>query len=384
MKSITFLMHNIYAMGGTVKSVTQLANTLAEKGHAVTIISVFRGSKQPYFELDPRIQIRNLTDYRPDPRNFKDIFINRLHKYTGFSKTKWLSSHEPGLSQFNHHVEKKIIKAIRSTNTDVLVGTRASYNILISKHGAVNIEKVGMEHMNLGAYPVEYRKEIVNAYQDLDRITTLTSSDQKRYQRYVKTPVYIVPNILDEPTLNLAKAQRIVAAGRLEYEKGFDLLIESIRVIQQSMRQLNYTLSIYGEGTEREHLQQLIDQYELNDCITLHPHTRQLAEKLAQSEMTIVPSRNEGFGMVILEAMNQGSIVISFDQNTGPESIIDNNINGYLVEHGNSEALGYKIRRLMNQELKNNPIIDEARKTVDLYKPEQVYQAFRTAINDKS
>lgn len=110
MKSITFLMHNIYAMGGTVKSVTQLANTLAEKGHAVTIISVFRGSKQPYFELDPRIQIRNLTDYRPDPRNFKDIFINRLHKYTGFSKTKWLSSHEPGLSQFNHHVEKKSLK----------------------------------------------------------------------------------------------------------------------------------------------------------------------------------------------------------------------------------------------------------------------------------
>ena len=50
MKSFTFFMHNIYAMGGTVKSVTQLANTLAEKGHPVTIISVFRGADSPYFE----------------------------------------------------------------------------------------------------------------------------------------------------------------------------------------------------------------------------------------------------------------------------------------------------------------------------------------------
>ena len=60
MKSFTFFMHNIYAMGGTVKSVTQLANTLAEKGHPVTIISVFRGADSPYFELHSAIKILEL------------------------------------------------------------------------------------------------------------------------------------------------------------------------------------------------------------------------------------------------------------------------------------------------------------------------------------
>ena len=49
MKSFTFFMHNIYAMGGTVKSISQLANTLSKKGHSVTIISVFRGAQSPYF-----------------------------------------------------------------------------------------------------------------------------------------------------------------------------------------------------------------------------------------------------------------------------------------------------------------------------------------------
>ena len=57
-------MHNIYAMGGTVKSVTQLANTLAEKGHPVTIISVFRGADSPYFELHSAIKVKVLVDYR--------------------------------------------------------------------------------------------------------------------------------------------------------------------------------------------------------------------------------------------------------------------------------------------------------------------------------
>ena len=62
MKSITFLMHNIFAMGGTVKAVTQLANVLADKGHDVEIISVFKGSKSPYFKLHNNIKVTSLID----------------------------------------------------------------------------------------------------------------------------------------------------------------------------------------------------------------------------------------------------------------------------------------------------------------------------------
>ena len=60
MKSFTLFMHNIYAMGGTVKSVTQLANTLAQKGHPVTIISVFRGAETPYFNCIKILRLKYL------------------------------------------------------------------------------------------------------------------------------------------------------------------------------------------------------------------------------------------------------------------------------------------------------------------------------------
>ena len=98
-------MHNIYAMGGTVKSVTQLANTLAEKGHPVTIISVFRGTDSPYFELHSAIKVKVLVDYRLKLKNTRAITANRI-KNIPLLNTKVISQFEPGKSQFSSYVEK--------------------------------------------------------------------------------------------------------------------------------------------------------------------------------------------------------------------------------------------------------------------------------------
>ena len=203
MKSFTLFMHNIYAMGGTVKSVTQLANTLAQKGHPVTIISVFRGAETPYFQLHKDIKIKVLVDYRFKPKNLKAIVANRVKTYTPFLKTKHISQHEPGLNQFSSYVEKKIIKAIKNVSTDVLVGTRASFNILISKYAKTEVSTIGMEHMNFEAHPEQYQREIIAAYRNLNKITTLTEVDRKRYQSQIKTPVYVVPNMITEKKLSL-------------------------------------------------------------------------------------------------------------------------------------------------------------------------------------
>ena len=84
--------------------------------------------------------------------------------------------------------------------------------------------------------------------------------------------------------------------------------------------------------------------------------------------------------MVILEAMNQSSIVISFDGIAGPDSIIKNNINGYLVEHGDIKALAFKIQRLLNQEFKYNTIIKHGYETVEQYSPDAIYTRFSTML----
>lgn len=382
MKSITFFTHNIYAMGGTVKSISQLANVLAQKGHNVKIISVFKGSNEPYFELHPNIEITALTNYQLHPSNVKDIFYNRLRKFTPFNKPRVLSQHEPGLYQFSSYVENKMIRSIKSVDTDVLIGTRASFNIFITQHAPTNVEKIGMEHMNFDAHPTAYQDQIVKAYRHLDKITTLTSNDKKRYESVIDTPAYVVPNVLNEGRQSLSKRNLIIAAGRLEYEKGFDLLIDSINNIQNVMREQNYKLAIYGEGQERTHLQQQIEQFNLADIISLNPTTKSLSSKLAESKYTVIPSRNEGFGMVILEAMNQGSVVVSFDDIVGPTSIIDNEQNGYLVTQGDVMALSNKLQALFANDDNNADIVENGYKTVKAYEPNAVYTQFLTMLND--
>ncbi|GEQ00411.1 glycosyltransferase family 4 protein [Staphylococcus arlettae] len=380
MQSITFFMHNIFAMGGTVKSISELANVLANKGHPVTIISVFKSKEMPYFELHPDIKIQTLIDYTHIRSNLKSAIFNRVRKYTKFLKPKVLSRHEPGLNQFSSYIERKMIHAIKTVDCDVLIGTRASFNILIAQHGPYDVTKVGMEHMNFDAHPTAYQQEIIEAYRSLDKITTLTSVDQQRYQNVVQTPVFVVPNVLNEQRLDLPKDKIILAAGRLEYEKGFDLLINSIQIIQDVIRQFNYRVHIYGSGQQRKQLEQLISQHQLDDIVSIFDTTQSLSTKLAESELTIIPSRNEGFGMVILEAMNQSSIVISFDGIAGPDSIIKNNINGYLVEHGDIKALAFKIQRLLNQEFKYNTIIKHGYETVEQYSPDAIYTRFSTML----
>lgn len=90
-----------------------------------------------------------------------------------------------------------MIKAIKNVSSDVLIGTRASFNILISKYAKTHITKIGMEHMNFDAHPEQYQREIIAAYRNLNKVTTLTESDQK-YQSRLKTPVYVVPNMVTE------------------------------------------------------------------------------------------------------------------------------------------------------------------------------------------
>ncbi|UXR78089.1 MULTISPECIES: glycosyltransferase family 4 protein [unclassified Staphylococcus] len=383
MKSVTFLMHNIYAMGGTVKTISNLANELARQGHPVKIISIFQSKKQPYFELDSRVEVVSLVDYQLKIRNVIPLFANRIRKFTPLLKPKKLSKHEPGYTQFSSYVERKLIRAIQQDTSDVFVGTRASFNILLARYGQKKQYRIGMEHMNLTAHTEDFRKEILRSYTQLDAVTTLTSKDQALYQQALpETPIFIVTNMLAEKRHHMMKKNQIIAAGRFSYEKGFDLLIEAIYHIQEELREEGYTVHIFGDGTEKEALTQTINYMRLQDIVFLRPTTQQLSTHMAESKITCIPSRNEGFGLTILEAMNQGSIIVSFDENVGPSSLIQHGHNGFLVPYGNVEKLSLQlldiIQKLHGQHLKQ--IKAAGYETVAAHAPEKIYEQFNNML----
>ncbi|UXS29712.1 glycosyltransferase family 4 protein [Staphylococcus delphini] len=383
MKSITFLMHNIFAVGGTVKTITNLANQLVHQGHQVTIISIFKSKQQPYFELDSRVTVKSLVHYQLGLRNLIPLAANRIRKFTPLLKPKYLTPYEPGFRQYSSYIEKKMIRAIQNDTSDIFVGTRASHNLLIARFAKSHQLTIGMEHMNLDAHRQELKEEILTYYPHLNAITTLTEADKQRYTQYLDAPIFVVPNMIDEKRHHIMKKNQIITAGRFEYEKGFDLLIQAVYEIQEDLRDFGYTVSIFGDGSEKEALQQQINFLRLQDLVFLRPTTQHLSTYIAESKITCIPSRNEGFGMTILEAMNQGSIVVSFDGNTGPKSLIQHSRNGFLVPHLQTSALAMQLLEIVEYGHSKylNPIIQSGYQTVEQYQPEAIYNQFRTAMD---
>lgn len=384
MKSFTFLVHNIYHMGGTTKSISNLANKLSEKGHAVKILSVFKASDEPYFKLHENIEIQPIIEYNKTIKGLKNIFVNRINKYTPFLIPKIIHPSEPGLHQFSSHIEQQIVKAIQNVNTDIIVGTRASYNILVSKYASQSVFKIGMEHMYLHAHDEQYQKDILKTYERLDLVTTLTKEDQQDYQQgLTHTQVIIVPNILNEIQYDVEKHNTIVAAGRFEREKGFDLLLDSINLIQDTMRKHQFQLELYGDGQEKDQYHQLINQYNIQDIVKLKPTTNALSKVLAESKITAIPSRVEGFGLVILEAMYQRNVVISYKGCYGPEFLIENQINGYLVDYQDAKQYGkqlaYVIENYHHHDVQN--VIQKGLERSNDFDGDVIYEQFINDLN---
>ena len=134
---------------------------------------------------------------------------------------------------------------------------------------------------------------------------------------------------------------QIISLGRLMHQKGFDVLIESINLLKDKYPKLN--LTIFGEGPERGKLEKIIYKNKLEKFISLPGKTHYPYAALAQADLFICSSRFEGFSNSLLEAMALGVQSISVDSPGSAREIIQNKINGYLVESLSKEKIAKQI-----------------------------------------
>lgn len=127
--------------------------------------------------------------------------------------------------------------------------------------------------------------------------------------------------------------KRAMAMGRLDPQKGFDLLIEAWREVAQSHP--DWKLDIYGKGAEKDILQGMIERYNLSDKVTLCGTTDNPASEFANHSVFVLSSRYEGQPLVLLEAASCGMACVAFDCPYGPSDIIENEISGLLVPYAN-------------------------------------------------
>lgn len=186
--------------------------------------------------------------------------------------------------------------------------------------------------------------------------------------------IKVIPNAAKSISNNYSSCQskRVIAVGRLDYQKSFDRLIEAWALVQQTDKYSDWHLDIFGQGEWQEMLQQMIDERGLQDRVTLNKPTKDIAKEYASSSMLVMSSHYEGFPMVMIEAMACGLPVVTFDYKCGPRDIIDHEINGLLVKDGDIEGLAQALMRLMNDDDLRQKMGEKARLVVDRFSEEKV------------
>lgn len=138
------------------------------------------------------------------------------------------------------------------------------------------------------------------------------------------------------PWLRDKSVPTFVAMGRLEHQKGFDVLIDAF---SRAKKRTDARLIIFGKGALRDALQNQIVSCGMNESICLAGFTPHAITQMSAAHAFVLSSRFEGFGLVLVEAMLAGTKVISTDCDFGPAELLENGRYGKLVPIDDAQAL---------------------------------------------
>lgn len=344
--TIRFLLLNAYTMGGTVRAVFNQAESLAQRGHDVKIISVWRNRKRPRLTPPSGVPIRSLIN------NTKSIpsWRRRINRLRARRSSGLVPPGETRYERFNRLTDRRVTGWLQHLDAGVLVSTRPGLNLLAARFAPPGVVVIGQEHSHYSRHKPDVAAQVGCHYRRLDALTVLNAADEAAYQRVLAgadVQIARIPNVLadEAPPPSHLETPLVMSAGRLVKAKGFQHLIRAFAAIATDNPQ--WQLRIFGKGPYRAELQDLIDSLQIGDRVTLAGHTKTLGAELARASIFALASQHEGFGMVLAEAMSHGVPVVSFDCPHGPAEIISNEHDGFLIPLNDNDGLAQAMSTLM-------------------------------------
>ena len=329
---IAFIISSLDS-GGAERVLSLMANYWAQKNYRIIILTL--GNSKPFYPLVDGVQIEQLSLLK----NSVSVF-NAIANNIGRIKVivKRLIKIDPDIV-ISFMTETNIISTIgcRIINKPIIIAERINYDFLASRVWA------------------SLRKLV---YRFSNALIVQTRYDQEKYQCFANTSVINNPLNTEKIFPNSGEEKNILAVGRLNRQKGFDRLIKAFSHLDRK----DWKLTIIGEGDERKNLEKLINNLGLKDSIRMPGTTKTIEHWYQKSSIFVLSSRMEGFPNVLCEAMAYGCACVSFDCIAGPNEIITDKKDGYLVKNGDIHALSARMGFLIKNAEERRRIGKEAMK----------------------
>lgn len=367
---ITFLVHSLYTIGGTIRTTLNTAVALADRGHNVSLISVFQHRQTPLFTLDERLTHHCLIDVRSSAPPLQGTDARLAAK-----PSKIVPATEPRADQYSRLTDARVREALENCDADVIVGTRPGLNLYVSKFAPSSAATVGQEHLFLQHHDRRLTATLKKSYRRLGAITTVSDADAQDYRRAmpgIAERVRHIPNAIPVTNLPMATGDSpiIVAAGRLEKVKRYDLLLAAFAKVVESHPE--WQLRIYGHGKESDRLRELVKSHGLHNNVFLMGTYTPIDAEWVKGSIAAVTSDVESFGLTIVEAMGCGLPVVATACPHGPPEIITDTSDGLLTPPGNVDAFASALCQLIENPDNRKKMGMTAQDTAQRYLPSRI------------
>ena len=353
----------LYSAGGVERVVSVKANYFADiLNYDVTIIVTEGKGKESFFYLSDKVNIINFE------LNFEELW------HVTFLKKLFLYLRKQTIYR------KLLKKELYRINPNLTISTlRREINFLpYIQDGSV---KIGELHVNRANYrnlnnrmfncirsifSSFWMSRLVCHLKRLDKLVVLTDTSLNEWPELnnvvkISDPLPFKMEDIKNNYLN----KRVISIGRYSYEKGNDLLLQVWKIVEGKI--LGWALDIFGNGTRELYYSQMQQLGIDSSRCHLYGPTIDVKNEYMNSSIFVLPSRFEGFGLVLIEAMACGVPVIAFDCENGPRSIITDGVDGFLIPPFDLDAYAEKILLLTQNEALRKLMGENARRTAALY-----------------
>lgn len=363
---IIYCTHSLCNPGGMERVLVNKVTYLVERLHwDISIVTTDQKGRPSFYPLPAGVRVTDLgINYSDD--NVKSVtgkILGYLQKRRRHKRllTSLLEREKPDIVVSLYPSESSFIPDIKDGSKKVLELHFCKYfRLQYGRKGLLGIIDKWRTHQD---------ERIVRRF---DKFVVLTNEDKEYWGNLHN--IEVIPNAAMNMGGHFSDVanHRVIAVGRLDYQKGFDRLIQAWCYIQRDGRYQDWHLDIFGQGEWHEMLENMISERNLNDSIRLNNPTNQIGREYAQSSLIVMTSNYEGFGMVLVEAMACGVPAVAFDCKCGPRDIISDGENGLLVSNGDIPGLAEAMMKLMGDYELRRRMSVKARQVVDTYSEKAV------------
>ncbi|WP_125981903.1 accessory Sec system glycosyltransferase Asp1 [Loigolactobacillus iwatensis] len=225
----------------------------------------------------------------------------------------------------------------------------------------------------------------------LDGLITMTNRQRGDLEMRLKQPQMPIMTISGGviPAEQAAKApimmakrtsHKLLFVGRLGSEKRVDQLIRAFNLVHNGMPDATLELRGYGPSETIDELNALIKELNLTDAVSIPGYTADLNDIYDSAQVFVIASRIDAQPLAMIEALSHGLPIVSYDFNYGPNEIIEDGENGFLIENGNMFSMANSIIELFKDPNKLQKFSEQAYSSSSRFSEDTVWQQWQQIV----